>query len=168
MKFLLISFILGSYSLFPATSSNLSIGTQAPEIEMITPEKETLSLSSLKGHIVLIDFWASWCRPCRAENKNLVKTYEHYSNSTYKGGGNFKIYSVSLDKNETAWTSAIKTDKLIWGTHVCDFKGWQSDAAVAYGINSIPMNILIDQNGKIIAKNLRGKALDKVLEGLKE
>ena len=141
-----------------AAGRKLAVGTIAPEITMNTPEDKPLSLSSLKGKIVLVDFWASWCGPCRAENPNVVKAY-----AKYKSKG-FDVFSVSLDKDMDKWKAAIKADNLSWKNHVCDFKFWQSPVVALYNFNSIPTNVLIDKEGKIIAKNLRGEDLDKKLE----
>lgn len=141
-----------------SSSRKLAVGTMAPEITMNTPAERPLSLSSLKGRVVLIDFWASWCGPCRAENPNVVKAYNKYQS---KG---FDIYSVSLDKDMEKWKQAIKADGLTWSSHVCDFKFWQSPVVALYNFNAIPTNVLIDRDGKILAKNLRGEALDKKLE----
>ena len=140
-----------------AKSKLLAIGTPAPEITMNTPEEKPLSLSSLKGKIVLLDFWASWCGPCRAENPNVVKAYAKYKD---KG---FDVFSVSLDKDMDKWKAAIKQDNLSWKNHVCDFKFWQSPVVALYNFNSIPTNVLIDKEGKILAKNLRGEDLEKKL-----
>ncbi len=141
-----------------SSSKKLAIGTMAPEINMATPDEKPLALSSLKGKVVLIDFWASWCGPCRAENPNVVRAYNKYKS---KG---FDIYSVSLDKDMDKWKSAIIADGLIWKNHVCDFKFWQSPVVALYNFNSIPTNVLIDKEGKVLAKNLRGEELDKKLE----
>ncbi len=141
-----------------SSSKKLAIGTMAPEINMATTDEKPLALSSLKGKVVLIDFWASWCGPCRAENPNVVRAYNKYKS---KG---FDIYSVSLDKDMDKWKSAIIADGLIWKNHVCDFKFWQSPVVALYNFNSIPTNVLIDKEGKVLAKNLRGEELDKKLE----
>jgi len=143
-----------------SATKKLAIGTMAPEITMNTPDEQPLSLSSLKGKIVLIDFWASWCGPCRAENPNVVKAY-----TKYKSKG-FDVFSVSLDKDMDKWKMAIEADKLSWKNHVCDFKYWQSPVIALYNFNSIPSNVLIDKDGKILAKNLRGEDLEKKLEQL--
>lgn len=140
-----------------AKQNVLSIGTEAPEINMNTPEGKPLALSSLKGKVVLVDFWASWCGPCRAENPNIVAAYRKYSP---KG---FDIYSVSLDKDGEKWKQAIQKDGLIWQSHVSDLKFWQSPVVQLYNFNAIPTNVLIDKQGKILAKNLRGEELEKKL-----
>ncbi len=130
-----------------------AIGATAPEIELENPDGEKVPLSSLRGKYVLVDFWAAWCKPCRQENPNLVKAYQKF----HKKG--FEIYQVSLDKYKHAWLKAIKDDNLNW-VHVSDLKHWQSAAAKLYNVRSIPANFLLDPKGKIIAKNLRGKALE--------
>jgi thiol-disulfide isomerase/thioredoxin len=137
--------------------NQLAVGTPAPEIAMNSPEGMPLPLSSLKGKIVLVDFWASWCGPCRAENPNVVNAYKKYVSR------GFDIYSVSLDKDADKWKQAIQKDGLIWKNHVCDFKYWQSPVVQLYNFNSIPTNVLIDKKGNILAKNLRGEELEKKL-----
>jgi thiol-disulfide isomerase/thioredoxin len=114
--------------------------------------------------MVLIDFWASWCGPCRRENPNVVDAYKKYKNAKFKNAKGFTVYSVSLDKNKAAWIKAIQQDGLEWPYHVSDLKFWNSEAAKIYGVNSIPTNWLIDANGIIVAKNLRGIALHKALD----
>lgn len=140
---------------------HLAIGKPAPEIELESPEGNKVKLSSLKGKVVLIDFWASWCGPCRKENPNVVKIYNKYKD---KG---FEIYGVSLDKDREAWLKAIQSDQMNW-LHVSDLKFWQSAAAQTYQIQAIPATFLVDKGGLIIGRNLRGNALeDKVAEVLK-
>ena len=134
----------------------LMVGNVAPNISSATPEGGTLALEELRGKVVMIDFWASWCRPCRAENPNVVKAYNKYSSA------GFEILGVSLDKDKNKWLQAIAADGLTW-KHISDLGGWGSQPAAAYGVNSIPATFLLDRDGKIIAKNLRGPALENKL-----
>ncbi len=144
-----------------AQKTKPQIGAEAPDLSMQTPGGKMFSLSSLKGKFVLVDFWASWCGPCRAENPNVVKAYNTYKDK------NFTILGVSLDKNKTLWEEAIKTDGLAWN-HMSDLKQWESDAVEKYGIDGIPYNVLIDPQGKIIGEGLRGQDLEnKLAEVLK-
>jgi len=130
---------------------------QAPDFTMPDTTGNPVSLSSFKGKYVLVDFWASWCGPCRAENPNVVKAYNKFKDK------NFTILGVSLDKNKNAWLEAIKSDGLTWN-HVSDLKYWDNAAAALYGVQSIPYNVLIDPNGKIIAEELRGSDLEETLK----
>jgi peroxiredoxin len=134
-----------------------AIGAVAPDLAFAGPDGKTLKLSDLRGKIVLLDFWASWCRPCRMENPNVVAAYKKFKD---KG---FTVYSVSLDQNGDSWKAAIQQDGLIWPNHVSDLKGWQSEPARMYGVQGIPAQFLLDKDGKIIAKNLRGADLENKL-----
>lgn len=135
-----------------------AIGAQAQEIKAPNTVGQEIALSSLRGKIVFIDFWASWCGPCRRENPTVVAAYKKYKNQ------GFEVYSVSLDNNKERWLKAIEKDNLIWDSHVSELKKWNSQAAAAYGVTSIPSTFLIDQEGKIIGKNLRGHQLENKLK----
>jgi peroxiredoxin len=134
-----------------------AVGQIAPEFEMATANGKNVSLSSLRGKYVFVDFWASWCAPCRAENPTIVKAYKQFK------GKDFEILGVSLDDNKQDWLTAIKKDKLPW-IHVSDLKGWESNVVPLYGIRGIPSNFLMDKEGKIIARDLHGDQLQKKLE----
>ena len=138
----------------------IEIGSKAPEIALSDLNGKIIKLSSLKGKVVLIDFWASWCRPCRAENPNVVRLYKKYKNK------NFTIFSISLDQDKNKWKDAINQDKLSWPNHVSELSGWRSTPATKYGVSSIPKTFLIDKNGIIIGYDLRGEALENKLSEL--
>jgi peroxiredoxin len=132
----------------------VAVGAIAPDFTQMTPENQPVKLSDFKGKYVLIDFWASWCGPCRAENPNVVKVYNQYKDN------GFTVLGISLDneKGRDAWLKAINKDQLTW-TQVSDLKGWYNEVAALYSVKAVPQNFLIDPNGKIIAKNLRGEEL---------
>ncbi len=134
-----------------------AVGQLAPEIALPNPSGQIVKLSSLRGKYVLIDFWAKWCGPCRKENPNVVRAYHRFKS---KG---FEVFGVSLDRNKQEWMQAIQEDGLVW-TQVSDLQYFNSQAARDYNIQAIPFSILLDKDGKIIAKNLRGAALEQKLE----
>ena len=144
----------------------LNIGDKAPELAYESPDGKILKLSDLKGKMVLIDFWASWCGPCRRENPNVVAAYKEYKNMKFKNGDGFTVYGVSLDKNKESWVQAIEKDGLEWKYQVSDLQQWRSEGAAIYKVSSIPMNFLIDGDGIIIDKGLRGERLLITLESL--
>ncbi|MGY6558160.1 MAG: redoxin domain-containing protein [Nitritalea sp.] len=137
----------------------LAVGQPAPEISLPNPDGELVNLSDLRGNYVLIDFWAGWCRPCREENPNIVRLYQQYNE---KG---FEVFGVSLDRTREQWVKAIEDDGLTW-TQVSDLAYFNSEAAATYQINAIPATYLLDPEGKIIAKDLRGMSLEKKLAEL--
>lgn len=143
-----------------------AVGDIAPDIKMANPKGEIISLSSLRGKVVLVDFWASWCRTCRIENNTVRQAYTNYKNRNFSAGKGFDVFSVSLDQDEIVWKKAIYNDRLEWIHQVCDFKKWDSPVVSSYNFRSLPHNVLIDANGKILAKGLYGKKLSEFLESI--
>ncbi|MEI6749294.1 MAG: TlpA disulfide reductase family protein [Bacteroidota bacterium] len=142
-----------------AILKTVAVGQPAPDFTMNDTTGKPVKLSSFKGKVLLVDFWASWCRPCRGENPNVVKAYNEFSK---KG---FDVLGVSFDEDKAKWIKAIKEDKLTW-SHVSDLQRWGNAAGKLYGVRSIPANVLLDKNGKIIARNLQGEALQAKLAEL--
>jgi peroxiredoxin len=138
-------------------SEGSSVGAKAVDFTLPDVNGKPVSLSSYKGKYVLIDFWASWCGPCRQENPNVVKAY-----NSFKSKG-FDVLGVSLDRDKDDWTKAIEKDNLTW-THESDLKYWDNEVAKLYGVQAIPANFLLDKDGNIIGKNLRGEALEAKLK----
>ena len=150
--------------------TNVEVGQQAPEIVMASPSGEVLRLSQLKGKVVLIDFWASWCRPCRRENPHVRHTYHTYKDKLFTNGDGFQVFSVSMDRQGALeqWKGAIAQDSLDWKWHVGAVNEPENAAAQEYGAMFIPTNALIDGEGKILGIDLHGDALTQALDGLLE
>ncbi|MCB0507956.1 MAG: TlpA family protein disulfide reductase [Bacteroidetes bacterium] len=162
-KLLFTVLFFGSVTLIQAQMP--AVGTKAIELNYKDPNGNYIALSSLKGNLVLIDFWASWCGPCRRNNPALVALYNKYQDKKFeKGIKGFTIYSVSLDNNQANWTSAIKADGLIWPNHVSDLGGWYSDGARKYGIQFIPQTVLIDESGYVIAINPTHQLIEELVD----
>ncbi|MDA3910089.1 MAG: redoxin domain-containing protein [Bacteroidales bacterium] len=165
-KHLTLLFLLMSFTFVlnaQETKIGFEIGDLAPEIELPNPDGDTVLLSSLRGEVVLLDFWAGWCGPCRRENPVVVETYNNYKDKRFTIGKGFNVYGVSLDKNEKTWLDAIEKDNLTW-SQVSDLLYWQSPYVRLYNVRGIPANFLLDENGVIIAKNLRGERLANTLD----
>ena len=164
----LLIILLLSNSLAYSQNSGTNIGDRALELAYNNPNGEEMNLFDIKNKLILIDFWASWCGPCRRENPNLVDAFKKYNKTKFKDGNGFEIYSLSLDKNQEAWLKAINQDQLFWEYHVSDLGGWQSEGSQKYNIKSIPSNVLINNKGIIIAKNLKGQSLHRFLDSQKK
>jgi thiol-disulfide isomerase/thioredoxin len=147
-------FLISVTNLYPKSTGKLKEGDTAPEISLPDPNGDTIKLSSFKGKIVLVDFWASWCHPCRMFNPKMIALYKKYHDRKFETGDGFEILSVSLDTDKKDWADAISEDKIPWKTHVSDLKRWQSKTARDYNIAYIPNSCIIDGEGKIIASDL--------------
>ena len=169
---IIMIFIILTNNMFAQKKTNLEgikVGNMAPDIELPNVEGDILKLSDNKNKIVLINFWTSWCAPCRKKAPELLEIFNKFKDTYFDDGENgFEIVSVSLDKNEIAWKNSIEKDSIGDFLNVGDMKGWKSSAALSYNIKSVPSNILLDGNGKIIAINLSPQDLKKKLNRLKK
>jgi peroxiredoxin len=166
MRILLLSaallLISGTMSMVSAQKSGLEIGNKAPEIKLPDIKGDTVALSSFKGKMVLVDFWATWCSPCVEEQTELAGLYRKYKNTSFTKGKGFEIYGVSLDAKKPVWEDFVTKNKINW-IQVSDLKFWRSPVAKTYDIQGLPYNLLIDGNGVILGKNLHGAELEKAI-----
>jgi peroxiredoxin len=165
---LLLCFPQSSGAKFESNSSRtpkvgLRVGNQAPDFELPMPDGTMLSLSSLRGKIVLIDFWASWCKGCR-NKKGTIAVYNRYKDEKFVNANGFTVLSVSLDREKEPWLKAIKDDGLIWENHVCDFKVFKTNTSKLYNLGGVPRKWLVDENGIIIARDLSSSELKVILD----
>jgi thiol-disulfide isomerase/thioredoxin len=152
------------YSLFSYSQiKGIYVGQISPDVKMLNPEGKELSLSSFKGKYVILDFWASWCGPCRRANPKLVQIYTTYKDKKFANGKGLTVFSVSLDKNKADWLNAITNDKLIWVNHVCDFRIWNSKPVLDFRIDGVPTTLLLDGDGVILARSYYIEDIERVL-----
>jgi peroxiredoxin len=159
---IVLMLVVGSLQQVVGQNIGIEIGDKAPEIRLASVKGDTVALSSLKGKIVLIDFWATWCAPCVKEQPELAKLYHNFKNADFTKGKGFEIYGVSMDSKKANWEDIMNKYGIDW-IQVSDLKFWTSPVAKAYNIQELPFNVLIDGSGIILAKNLHGEELEKEL-----
>lgn len=165
-------FFLPNNSLLACCNTQLSdntileVGDTAPEIKLKARRGGKKSLSKYKGKIVLVQFWASWCLPCRQFSKDWIRVYNKYKNATFKNGNGFEVYSISLDKSKKDWKRASKKDGIPWKANTIDNKGWDSNYAFIYGVDRLPLDFLLDENGKVLHIDFTANVLDEILEDM--
>jgi len=150
----------------PIDNTLLEIGDEAPNIKLKARRGGVKSLHDYKGKIVLIQFWASWCLPCRQFSKDWIRVYEKYKKAKFINNTGFDVYSISLDKKKKDWKKASKADGIPWKANTLDKKGWDSNYAFIYGVNKLPADFLLDENGKVLAIDFTASELDQILSSM--
>lgn len=159
-----IALILLVASSFTTRHAVVGIGDRVPEIALPNPQGDTLRLSELRGKLVVVQFWASWCKACRLHNQRYKSLYNRYADSTFVSGNGFALFSVSLDTDGQKWKDAIENDRLHWPHHVSDLLGWDSPLVEQHGFRDLPFNLIVDSSGQLLAKNIHQSKLNQFIE----